>query len=934
MILPAYSGISPSSPLSSSRFSVLEEKSVNKILLTGGLCLAAAPAFAQRPAPSRMKPAHKPAKPSRAATAPIGVTGRVTLPNAKPAVGAAVYLRWGTVDGEKTLKLETDAQGAFRGSLSIPPELRGQMMQATALIPGQSVACQQAILAPGGLKLNFCLTPGVSLTGRLIRPDGKPAANVPVSVASLVAPMPLTAQTVSALAAQNAGREALQEARQAAQPLLVTDEIAAQFHAETDAAGLFTLTGLPAGGSAKLKPGAGLLMSDGSMGAIKIQASGYQNAGLLTAVRPGQIKVHLVDRQTNKPLVNGMTAISPVNTLLASALFDENGVTQGLAGQTNEQGNVVFKNVRPGDYQVFVEDRVVTAHVNEGETAPPIRMTLRQGALRGRLLDWQGRPLAHVVVTTFTGTPRRLTQESRFAVPDEERRNTSKTRSDGSFTISQMEWGSPSVWIRAAQGNDLAEWTGSPDKLGSTLTLKMRRNATVTVTGHLIDPERRPLAKQKCATLHWLDSPRSTWFATMHQISSDAKGNFRVEGLERGEAFSVVTSPGAQDSESGKPFESPRFTTVSAGQEQNLGEVMVHPVQDAGEIMTIYGDSDPAPQDRLSGFLPSPSAADSAAARQALARYQAAQKSGDTAVLHELTSRLSPGWSANRRDFLEHCTLTIASGKMPLASESVRALPLVPRAAGASLLRFSGAEQEGNGAVDLSAAIRQLDMDPDFVFFAEPDAIAVGLTGILHKEGGAWRVLAVPAGMIEQSARLLSVEGSGLAPQDKAEFTRMAPPLEASASAEARQAAQKYLKFWSENRAASMQALTALVSPLYSADLTDYKARLAQREDEGICPLTDADTADLQPVDNLTVWDQKLLTNLSGAASFNPRRRHFDDAPQRQQNDAAALAQGPASFARRGDAAFFRYNAAGQWYLISLLRYDGQWVVLEPAFAM
>ena len=226
-----------------------------------------------------------------------------------------------------------------------------------------------------------------------------------------------------------------------------------------------------------------------------------------------------------------------------------------------------------------------------------------------------------------------------------------------------------------------------------------------------------------------------------------------------------------------------------------------------------------------------------------------------------------------------------------------------------------------------------MDMNPDFVFLAEPDSKAIGLTAVLHKEGGAWRVLVVPAALTAQSARFLTAEGAAFTIQDRADFTRMAPLLDAGANAEAAQVAQKYLKFWAEGRAASMQALTAPVSSLYTADLTAFKTALAQREDEGICPLTDADTAVLQPVDNLTVWDQKLLTTLTPGSPLNSSQRRIPSAAvQRQEN--ASPSKDPASFARRGDLALFRYNAAGQWYLISLVRYDGQWTVLEPAFAM
>ena len=910
------------------------------------MCLVMAPAFAQRPAPSHMKSAHKTARPSRAAFAPVRVAGRVTLPDAKPAVGAQVYVRWvENRENIKTLKLETDAQGAFQGAISSESKLSGQTIQVTALLPGQGIVCQKANCASGGLeKLKLRLTPGMALTGRLIRPDGKPAANVPVLVESLTMPTPAAAPPVSPVVQNNVngldeGEIVLQERRQDIRQMPITGPIAAQFHTQTDAAGMFTLTGLPVGGRVLLQPGAGLLMAAGSLNVIHLTESDHQDAGLLVAVKPGRLKIHLLNKQTNKPIANGMVGVLPASVMLSMLTFGENGSGGESAATTNAKGDVEFKDLRPGDYRIFVEGRSITAHVDE-EAAPPLQMTLRQGALRGRLLDSQGKPLAHVSIMALSGTPHRLTPDNNFLFFNQGEEQGIKTRADGSFTIARIPWGSPSVWIRAAQGNNLAEWTGSPDKLGSTLTLKMRKNAMITVTGHLIDPERRPLSKQKCATLHWLDSPRSTWFAMSHQISADAQGNFRVTGLERGEAFSVVTSPAFERGlQNGKAFESPRFTTVSAGQEQNLGDVMVHPVQDPGEIMTIYSDTDQSQQNRLSGLLPAPTSGDVAAARQTLARYQAALKSGDAAVLHELASHFSPGWSADQRDFLAHCSLAVQSEQDPLVSEKVRALPLVPRVAGALLLQFGGAEQDMIGSVDLGATIREMDMNPNFVFLAEQRPNAIGLTGVLHKEDGVWRVVVVPAGLMAQSAGFLIAERGSLTAQDKADFTRMAPPLDANASAEAEQAAQKYLKFWSQNRAASMQGLTAPASPLYATDLADYKARFAQRQDEGICPLTDADTAVLQPIDSLTVWDQKLLTGLSAASVFNPnsinsRPRRVSQAVTQQRQNNSAAPQDAVSFARRGDIAHFRYNAAGHWYLISLVRCDGQWTVLEPAFAM
>ena len=85
--------------------------------------------------------------------------------------------------------MEADAHGAFSGSIPVPPKMRGQTIQVTALLPGRGIVSQQIVLESGGLEnISFHLTPGVSLTGRLIRPDGKPAANVPVSIAAMSLP--------------------------------------------------------------------------------------------------------------------------------------------------------------------------------------------------------------------------------------------------------------------------------------------------------------------------------------------------------------------------------------------------------------------------------------------------------------------------------------------------------------------------------------------------------------------------------------------------------------------------------------------------------------------------------------------------------------------------------------------------------------------------
>jgi hypothetical protein len=206
-----------------------------------------------------------------------------------------------------------------------------------------------------------------------------------------------------------------------------------------------------------------------------------------------------------------------------------------------------------------------------------------------------------------------------------------------------------------------------------------------------------------------------------------------------------------------------------------------------------------------------------------------------------------------------------------------------------------------------------------------------GIAGVLHKEQGEWHVVSIPDQAAARVTQFLfgSADAATMS-QESTDFGRSAPPPEASSIAEANEVARRYLRFWEEGRTGSMLQLTARVSGLYAHTLADHKAKLSQRPDEGVCPSTDVQSLKLEPVNGLSVLDQQRLIGLCTENPGNNRRERFVDLDTRGDTPNPDATR----FARRGDTMIFRYVADGENYLMLLVRFDGNWAVLEPAMRL
>jgi hypothetical protein len=856
----------------------------------------------------------------KAATWPSSVVlaGRVLQPDGSPAPHARLYVSRPN-EQDRFDQLAADERGHFHRRLRLGREAAGRLV-VTAMVPGQAIAWrafrQHDRRRLAALELR--LQPGVTLTGRALRPDGSPAAGALVIGQSLEVDMPPAVYPYS-------GSERL-----------LPDATVAHFErGRTDSAGRFAIAGLPSQGRISLAPGEGLVLAPGSTGPVQLlAAAGGQDIGILVVSPTGRIRVHVTDRTSGRPAGGVGVLVARVEPLVTSSSrlgCDGNPVNRV---DTDEKGNGELSNLLPGEYWMVAQGRYQKVLVEEGGTAGPLEIRVRTGPVRGRVLDASGKPAARVRVQVRAEPPPGLDAQTAASLSSQS--STGELEHHGAipFDVPEFAWQSHLVTVRATRVNEMAEWTGPGEHLGAMLELRLQPGALVSVAGRLLDPRRRPVAGSTFQAIRWQDGPRLAWFASAIQGQTDTKGCFRLDGLARGESFSLIAGQFGDCGPRQASFESPRFVTRTAGERQELGDVVVHPLDGPGQLFQLYGVDSPEQFARLFALLPLPSTDAAGGARHALERYLAALAAGDVDALHRLTARAALNWTEDRRDFLLRSGLRRVPSDERAAAR-VRCLRFVPQLTVALLLGVKNAQPQAGPGLDLGAGLREAAANPDWVFLAAPGRDraltaapnGIGLAVILHREEGEWRVVALSDQASSQAGTLLDL-GTGVELR-AADFGRPAG-VPCPAQREAAQAAgERYLNAWAQDSTITMQQLTSPLSSGYARKLGDFRRRHARRLDEGACPLSGVvgSGLELKPVEDLTVWEAgwlatyiEVTSQLAGTANRPAGTRLPRDFPR-----------GPA---RRGDLTAFRYRAGGQGFLMLLARYKGKWQVLEPALPM
>ncbi len=622
----------------------------------------------------------------------------------------------------------------------------------------------------------------------------------------------------------------------------------------------------------------------------------------------------------------------------------------------------------------------------EGGAGAQAEFALREGPLNGRLLDASGKPRANVDIMMNAGPAASAVPLvnnglvfSRFGGRGNfdgngqfsagwERRPIARTGPDGTFVINDFPWGASRVILRATAGCDRAEFNSPVSAIGSGVTLRLTPQALVTVTGRLVDPKRRAVSKMTCQALHWQSSPRPIWFASAHKVRSDAQGRFRIEGLERGESFSVISNgqnvvqqQAAQTKvaavrtvalagkSSVTDFESPRFVAAREGAAQDMGDTMVHPSSTQDEVMQTYGA---AQREVVSdGVIETPSQAAVDAAKDALRRFAEARAKVDVRAMQSLTSRLSPDYSPALPEFLARASFVSATGSKGRA-DSLRPLRFVPRALIRGMLgndSSGGMGIQRNGIVTLNSSVTDLnsfdglqvasDTAPQpslregdlrsgsaWVVLTEQRKTGLALAAVLHHEDGRWRVV---SGAFPANTPFTTLAGffGGIVPIDGARQAAAAPlPIDQFASARA--AGARFLRQWARNRPDAMRQQTSLTSFSFAANAADYRKLQEHRPDQGNCPLNPGDAFALQPIPHMSRWEQQRLTRLvwshsapTGGNSAVTQAFAFNGA-------------GPRHVKAVEMPVLLQYALPSGRFVMELVREKGMWKVVEPAMPL
>lgn len=876
--------------------------------------------------------AQPPFAPSQAANvSSLTISGRVQMRDGSEATHARGYFSWlGTDFQLHFLPIPVDAHGRFSRELSLSPAASPGPAAVTIFSIGEPILWNEVKLDKKSITLDLKMPSGVELTGRMVRLDGSPAANIPISVDALM-PLPVPIRTPEEVNGQNSFGAF--QWRQSAR-FLPAAAMKDLYSAKTDASGRFRLAGMPGSAQAVIRVGSGFSLAPGSAGPIRIDPEPSTDVGLLAVTQPGRIRANITNAVNGKPAANVTVVAVPTGQAFRTLTSLSSERTNPKPAVTDPSGQATIDGLLPGEYTLMVsaaqssrrspfaemlEPGSINVRVNEGKAAG---VKARVGALAGRVVDSAGKPAAGCTIS--------ISQQSKgnpfaaiFAGGEADPNSAVKTDQSGRFSFAEFPWDSEKVTLRAVRGNDQAEWTGRGSAAAGMGALRLRTAALVTLTGRLVDTHRKPVAKTACSLIRWQDAPRITWFASARKVTPGPDGRFRIDGVSRGEAFSILGGQPfgmtTQTEGETKSFESPRITTASQGSVQDLGDVVVHPLDGAQQIFQIYGLDSPGQLVQLSSLSPMPTDADVAGAKAALVAFQKAIQSGDVEAARKLTSRLSAGWSEDRSEFLLNASLRTASAG---SIESSRALRLLPRISTAYLTSLSRVGADSFAPFNLGEGARLAESEPNWVFLLERHENQVRVAGGAHKESGVWKVIAVPD--FQGQDIVLVTSGAGAA-ADASALDRAAVSPAADELAKAIAVGRDYLAAWRGGDDARRATLSAPFTFGHVPAAADIRKLKSARADEDVCSVSGAALPELKPMQGLTEWEASWLANYAISLT------EFGGASRTAGSGRQEFAKGLKEWLHRGDLVPVEYTADGRDFIMLLIRKDGQWKVFEPA---
>lgn len=415
-----------------------------------------------------------------------GVYGRLLDEKGEPVEGALVSAEGGDRSFPRSAQ-RSDAEGRF-AVLGLEPGEYRLFVRHDDFAPA---AHEVEVTKDSDTELELVLTPGVTLTGRLLNENDDPVAGK-VSLRSL------DGFGVSAL-------------------------IRARMTAESDAEGFFSLASVPTGDHTLLAEARGY----GSKN-VEDLVSGKtkeEDLGDIVVEIGLSISGRVLDENGNPVVSAVVSAAQPARGTMSSAgdLF--------VVANADEEGRFVLAGLSPGAHHLtasapgFGNSERVMAEPGASNVTLTLQLT---GSIRGTAVDPEGRP-----VTSFQATAR-----------SSERRGigwTSVQDGEGAFVLDDVAAGEYAVEIDSR--DFLPEVISSVRVSGGNVTevgtIRLRRGGSIV--GTVVDTSAEPVP---AATIQAIVAGSRAYSMMEGAVSSDQKGRFQIRGLMDGKIAVVATHPG------------------------------------------------------------------------------------------------------------------------------------------------------------------------------------------------------------------------------------------------------------------------------------------------------------------------------------------------------------------------------------------------------
>lgn len=328
--------------------------------------------------------------------------------------------------------------------------------------------------------------------------------------------------------------------------------------ATTNAAGFFTLSGLPAGNQTLIANKTGFSSASGVVHVVAGQTVSAPDLVLSPGSQNGTLRVHLVDSSSGAPLAGAAVAI--------------NGPGGAASGATDNGGNVEFDAIVPGNVSVSVQasgyqDVHATVMVSGGQIlnfTQPLRSSTAIGGsgpstLTGAIVDAaSGAPISGAVFAVSGGP-------------------SAASAADGSFSIGGVNGGSYTATISASgyatQTLSIQVPAGVTASLGSIGLYQSNGSTapnTVTLVGTVIDGlNNKPVAGVAVSI------PNTAYTAT-----ADGQGNFTIANIPNLSFQLRLAAAGYVDTS---------YSVTASAYGSVSGSFILPPVGSGGSSTTLQG---------------------------------------------------------------------------------------------------------------------------------------------------------------------------------------------------------------------------------------------------------------------------------------------------------------------------------------------------------